>query len=410
MKANIRTLLTTAAVVMSAFLLYACPAPEDNGGAGREGRQGSDASAGKAAPAVQGSLFTGTGYDKYAPLALDIPHGVDRVFLKKLGTEGQATLIESYRLGEELTGRVEFINSDEIYRAFVRGHPSRDECLVISHRQDSHEEPIYDVLWRVTPEGKAELDYRSTPGLSAGLPAQATYNTDVHYNWAGDRVVVVLNTGELCILDEATGEWRYAPAYALPGTPTGQACRPLTDGSGRDMFFMSRWYIGRGGDWCSLAVLDLDSGEWAQSHEIYAPDDLARQWVIYDIAAEDLVQGPWLVRGSRAPNKNTEHTRVPRLAWLDPATGHVDLLMFHGDPLWPVALDPSGGGMVYLDRQRQGVVRLGLAEQRLDVDPSWYTDNDEATVYAGPGADKVYIWSRTRLYRPEFTETEEIEE
>ena len=152
--------------------------------------------------------------------------------------------------------------------------------------------------------------------------------------------------------------------------------------------------------WCEVSLLDLDSKEWLLPMQL--------DWLVYSIASADPLNSPWLVHGSRAPNKATEHNYVPRLALIDPLSGVVDLQMFYGTPYWPVDLDPLGRYVIYLDKQLQSISRLEPATGKLDIDERFY--HDEAKLFIAPGGDPVYVWHEDMLVRAQYTEHREFEE
>lgn len=370
---------------------------------------GGTTKAGGRAPALEGpSVFAGTSFEVTAPQALAMNRDMTRVYVKAKGPGLPESLFLSYGLEPGLAGPVEFLSTALAMRAFVSAHPSADECLLISHEQAGPGEPIRDVIWRYLPENHLQVDYMRARGLPDDLPVDACYNLEPFYSGDGNYIIVPLHAGGLCIMRLADRDWSYVPYLEEPGVPTGQLNAPVPDIDGVPHIYVSRWEIAPEGEWCQVGLLNLATGEWVQNFQIHDPENPDRQWVIYEIAGENLAAEPWLVRGSRLPNKNTEKTRVPRLALVDPLTGHVELLMFHGEPIWPMALDSRGRYLVYLDRHREAIVRLDIKSHQLDYDARWCAG--DGNVMVAPGGSPVYVWRGTELIRADFTEHEEFEE
>ena len=288
-------------------------------------------------------------------------------------------------------------------RAFVRAHPAAMECLLIGNQQ-LPDGPVVDTIWRTGINGRAPLRYNDASDLPADLPPDARYGLDPVYSWDGGSVIVPLHSGGLCIVETthqgvaARGPARFVAYPELPGQPSGQACGALPPTEEGQLIYLSRWYIGSDGEWCHTRLFNIDSGEWSDPIRLESEQ---APWVIYQVAGDDALQQPWLVRGGRPPNKNTEHTRVPRLARVDPLSGAIELLLFYGRPWWPVVLEPHGGCVVFADQQRRAIVRLDPAANTLDYDPRFY--HDEAQLFVGEGGSPVYVWQAGTLLRAEFS-------
>lgn len=383
------------------LLLAACPqAEQPNGHTERQ----STAPPAAGATVAEASLFTGTDYEAHPPQALDINRDATMVFIKYYAPGGADTLVYAHELTEAGLGQQTMLaESGEVLRAFVRAHPTAPECLLVGNEQ-LPDGPVIDAVWRYGRGGRARVNYNDATGLPGDLPPDARYRLEPVYSWDGTAVIVPLRSGGLCIVDSAR-PGRFVAYPELPGRPSGMAFGALPPSGGRQLLYASLWFIGGGTEWCYVQLLDLAAGEWLAPLKL--ENELA-PWVIYEVAGNDAANQPWLVRGGRPPNKNTEHRRVPRLARVDPVSGAIELLLFYGKPYWPVVLEPHGGAVVYADAQRQAIVRLDPLAQTLDYDPRFY--HEEVRLFVGEGGSPVYAWQAGTLLRAEFTAQESFAE
>jgi hypothetical protein len=401
-----RTLAYGAAAALT--LLTACPQTEQpNGHTERQsaGRLAADA------VIAEASLFTGTDYEAHPPQALDINRDGSMVFIKYYEPGGRDTRVYAHELTPAGLGQqIALDESGEMLRAFVRAHPVARECLLIGNTQ-LPDGPVIDTIWRTGATGRARARYNDAPGLPTDLPPDARYGLDPVYSWDGNQIIVPLHSGGLCIVEtthrgvSARGPARFIAYAELPGQPSGQACGALPPTEDSQLIYVSRWYIGSDAEWCHTRLLNIDTGEWSEPLRLESEQ---APWVIYQVAGDDAWHQPWLVRGGRPPNKNTEHTRLPRLARVDPLSGAIELLLFYGRPWWPVVLEPHGSCVVFADRQRQAIVRLDPAAGLLDYDPRFY--HDEARLFVGEGGSPVHVWQAGTLLRAEFSVQESLSE
>lgn len=345
------------------------------------------------------SLLRETPAVETPPDSLDINREGDVVYMRLLPPRDQKFMVLKFDIAEGKLGAPTLLHSSEsIIRAYIKGHPYRDESLVIANRQRSPE-TVADVVWRVYQGGVSSVPYEETTGMPEEGPHDTWYGLEPFYSWDGNLVVVPLRHGGLCIYNSVQRQGLWVAYPDFPGTITGQALGALPDEGGRRRIYASFWAASVPDDVCQLHILDLDTLEWTHKVEL--------NWIVYEVAADDVEFGPWLVRGSRAPQTNVEHKRVPRLARLDPASGAQDLLEFWGEPAWEAQLEPHGRFIVYMDRQRQGLVRLDPASGELDLDPRWY--HEEAKIFVAEGGDPVYLWHRGVLLQAEWSQHEQFE-
>lgn len=388
-------ILTTASLVLAALLLAGCSKSQS-------ASRGGKAKPGAAAGAKHGfNMFEGTPLADHPPDALDINRDGTRLIAKQFVPGGPATLVISLPLSEDGFGEpTVMLQTDDVIRSFVRAHPTDDACLLITNEQLSGG-PVVDVIWKHRNGQKDLVPYDKAVGYPKVLPPEACYGLEPIYSWDGSQIVVPLHTAGLCVMDAVTNKGRFVPYPKLPGEPTGMALGALPPKDGRNLIYVSLWNKIKGPEqWCHLSLLDLDSGEWR------LPVDL--DWLVYQVAGDDPLNQAWQVRGSRSPDKASEHKYVPRLALLDPRSGVVDLQMFYGTPYWPVKLDPRGRFAVYLDQQLKAIARLELDSEQLDLDKRFYAD--DAQLFVAPGGDPVYVWSKGTLVRATYSEHKDFGE
>lgn len=343
------------------------------------------------------SLLAGTSMEGLAPEALEINRDGDRLFLKKHITSGFLTEFASYELTAVGIGeRVLEHKSGELYRAFIHAHPTRDECLVASHVQAA--DGVVDRLWRLTSAGLAAVPFSDAPGFPE-LPAVALYNLEPFYSWDGSKIVVPLHEGGFVVVNTEDGEARFFSYPALPFAHSGSAISAVYSPGDRQLVSASFWRLELENaepiDQCAIFLYSLDADEPLRSIEL--------DWPVYQIASPDPENLPWLARGSRYPNKQTEFRRVPRLATLDPDSGKVKLQVFSGRPYWPLVLAPKGDKLAYLDQRRAAIVRLNRDTGAIDIDLRFYSEDAQLSYTMG---DEVYVWQASLLFRAEFTEHE----
>jgi len=388
--------INVAFVCLVVTLLAGCPQAKPNTSA--SSAPGQSAAYGTA-PAD--NLFAGTPLAEYPPDALDINRNGTRLFAKHFVPDGPNTLVLSIPLTADGLGDPSIVvESSDVMRSFVRAHPTENACLLITNEQPAGG-PVVDVIWKYYGKQNARVPYAEAEDFPQQLPPQARYNLEPVYSWDGQLIIVPLHAAGLCIMDATTNRGRFLAYPELPGEPTGRALGALPPTDGRNLFYVSQWHKIKGPEeWCHVSLLDLDSGEWLLPVEL--------DWLVYEVASADPLNQPWLVRGSRAPNKASEHKYVPRLALLDPRSEVTELQMFYGTPYWPVKLEALGRYVVYLDQQLQSIARLEPATGQLDLDPRFY--RDDAQLFVALGGDPVYVWDQDTLVRARYTEHQDFGE
>jgi hypothetical protein len=128
---------------------------------------------------------------------------------------------------------------------------------------------------------------------------------------------------------------------------------------------------------------------------------------VYRVGAKDPAVDLWLATGSRPPESNTEHQRLPRLGLIDPTSGMADLIEFNGEPVWDVLVDPQGQDIVYMDQMRQAVVRFSPFAGRLEFDKKSFEPRGKLLLC--PVSGDVFLWNKTILRRCNFAAHEDVE-
>jgi len=394
----LQSVIARWATAALALLLSGCPqsSPQSSSSATTGGSGTSSATATALAnPAQAVTLFAGTELEHKAPFALDMDRACTRFFTVETSPNTGGTKVMRYDLTEDGLGASHVaLDSPVLYRAWVCAHPSQPECLLISHEQNEGE-PVCDVLWRCVNKQTGRLDYRAAEGFPRRLSAKACYNLEPAYSWDGTYVIVPLWEQGFVILELATGTGRFIEYPDGTQDFTGLAVDGRPRAGEHDVIYLSLWRIGGlEPEWCQVSVIDLPGGEYLRSLDL--------DWVVYDIAGHNIVNEPWLVHGSRLPNKNTEHKRVLRLAMIDPATGMQKILPFISKPYWPMRLEPRGQYAVFLDQHNSAVSRLNPATDLLEFDPRYY--DPEAELFVAEGGERVYAWHETDLVQAVFSE------
>ena len=356
------------------------------------------------------SLFDGTKLLDTIPFALDVNRAGDAIYVHFLprGTE----IFQVVQLGispeHTLIPQLQLYAAPTQNRAYVRAHPTADECLILGNIQESLDSPVLDTVWRAmggpgAGAGPSTSGFREpvryldlVPDLDS-LPPDTCYGLEPFYTWDGKYVITPLKSRGLCQVNSYRREGKFFEYPPVDFEVVGITGHVLPDQDGSRIALL-RWYVGTPElEQTQIDVLNLDAGEWEAS--VVVP------WPVYEISAQDIVNGPWLLSGSRFPQVNTEHKRVPRLSRADPYSGAVDIVEFYGEPYWNVRLDSTGEWVVYMDQQREGLVRLNLMTGVMDIDKTWF--EKDAKLFISPGADPVYAWKDNMLYRAKWSEHEQ---
>jgi hypothetical protein len=345
------------------------------------------------------SLLASTKLLDTVPLDLDVNRAGDGIFVQFLPREtDEFQIIQlGFTEGGQIAPKFQHYASPAQNRAYVRANPVRDECLILDNFQATLQSPVVDTVWRAEQGRREPLNYLTLVPNAASLPPDDCYALEPFYTWDGTSVIVPLKTAGLCLLNTYSGGSKYFAYPPVDFLVVATACQPLPDQAGRRVA-VQRWYLGDPTlEVCQIDVLNLDTEAWEAS--------VRTPWPVYEISAQDIVKGPWLLSGSRFPEVASENFRVPRLARVDPATGALDLIEFYGEPYWFVRLDPSGRYVVYMDQQREALVRLNLITGAMDIDKTWY--DKEAQLFVSPGAEPVYAWKGNILYRAKWSAHEQ---
>jgi hypothetical protein len=345
------------------------------------------------------SLFVDTKLLDTVPLDLDINRAGTSVFVQFLPRETDAFQI--IQLGVDAEGKVtpknQLYSSPAQNRAYVRANPDRDECIILDNAQETPKSPVVDTVWRAVAGNREAVNYLYlVPNFSA-LPPESCYALEPIFTWDGTAVIVPLKSAGLCYANYYGSGSEYFNYPAIDFEAVGITAQALPDQNGRRVAVL-RWSLGDPQlEKTQIDVLNLDTKKWEASVRV--------PWPVYEMSAKDIVNGPWLISGSRFPEVNTEKKRMPRLARVDPATSAMDLIEFYGEPYWNVRLDSTGSFVVYMDQQRKALVRLNLLTGALDIDPTWF--EPEAELFISPDADPVYAWKGNILYRAKWSKHEQ---
>jgi hypothetical protein len=392
----------TLFVALAAAVCVSCHPASQTTGVGQGAAKTKKTS--KAHPSGPASLFDGTKVADVAPDSLDVTHDGKWVIAKfrepanwkTKDPAGRSYLAASFALGPSGLGETQglFVGADLI-RAFIGAAPSGAECLLVTNTQQPGG-PVVDMLWRAQKNSRSGVIYEQAPGFPTSGPQDMRFGLNPFYSWDGTQVIVPLNGKGLVVTTIRDQQSKFIAYPDYPKQITGSAFGALPDAEGRHRIYASFWSASVDPELCRVHVLDLDNMKWSATVEL--------DWVVYQVASADADNLPWLVRGSRAPRTNVEHTRVPRLALIDPLSGAVDFKEFLGEPVWETALDPTGKYVAYMDGMRKALVRLDVEAGELDIDPAFF--DGEAKLFVSAGGDTVLAWNKKMLYRANFTKHE----
>ena len=252
------------------------------------------------------------------------------------------------------------------------------------------------MVWRATKNTRTGVLYDKAAGFPASGPQDMRFGLAPFYSWDGEHIIVPMNGKGLVVESVRDKKYTFMPYADFPQPITGRAFGALPNTEGRHRIYVSMWSAGAGSELCRISVLNLDDLKWTATVDL--------DWVAYQVGCADADNLPWLVRGSRAPRTNVEHTRVPRLALIDPLSSAVDFKEFLGEPVWETALDPGGKFVVYMDGMRKALVRLNIEAGEMDIDPAYF--DGDAKLFVSAGGDTVLAWNKKLLYRANFTKHE----
>ena len=346
------------------------------------------------------SLFAGTKLLDTVPIALDFDRTGESFAAQFLPRESNAYQIMelTFDADGKLTPLNQLYSSTAQGRAYVRMHPLGQEAIILDNAQEAPGEPVVDTVWTAmnnTREGVPYLDL--IPEFDSLHPA-ACYALEPIFTWDGKQIVIPLEESGMCVVQNLGHEGVFVAYPAIDFEAVGIRCQALPDQAGRRVALL-RWYLGVPElEVSQIDIYNLDTGDWETCVSV--------PWPVYEISAQDVVNGPWLLSGSRFPEINTEKKRVPRLSRVDPASGALDLVEFYGEPYWNVSLDATGEYVAYMDQQRKALVRLKLATGEMDIDPTWF--EPEAELFVSPGAEPVYAWKGNILYKANWNKHEQV--
>jgi len=351
-------------------------------------------------------MFKGTALLDTQPDSLAFNRAGDRLFVKLLPADRDEYQVVRFMVGEGKLGEHKLLfDSVILNRAYLAAHPQLDECLVTTAFQNDEGE-VHDAVWRVVGGQLQAVKYDSAANLPPAKPHDTYFPLKPIYSWDGEHVIVPLSHHGLCVVTGQTGESTYVAYPEFEGETTGQQVgvvpnQLLVDEERPEvrLVYVSRWEVRGNHEYCQVHLLDLDSCRWVTSVEL--------DWIVYQVAGQKLLDEPWLARGSRPPQTNVEHARLPRYARIDPGSGLQDFLEFWGEPYWETALEPHGRYIVYMDQQRHGLVRLNPATGEMDIDRSWYDQDAQLFVTADDGP--VYAWKRNVLLAADWREQAKFE-
>ena len=382
--------MVTALLLALLCLQASCKKSEDSG----DGSAGKDD---KVPQRLAESMFAGTSLAKSAPGSIDFSSDGKLLFVR---TKLPGDKTYRFMCFEVADGKLGVMNqlgeSPEYNRDFLDGHPTKKKCLAIVTKQEEGRivDHIAELAGDVTP-----LGYLRTPGLPADLPQTVFNGLSPFYSASGDDVIIPLKERGLIVFTPSRNASQYVDFPAVDFVPTGREFGALP-ASGRGYVFCAQWSIpGSRDEKSKVSLLNLDTFKWEL--ESNPP------WVVYRIGSADPALDLWLAAGSRPPEINVEHDRVPRLGFLDPASAMADLIELNGEPVWDVLLDPAGKHVTYLDKTRSAVVRYNPQTGVLEFDKNAF--DPKASLHYCPQSSDVFVWNKTSLMRADFTGKEQLE-
>jgi hypothetical protein len=374
----------TALILMFAALALfgGCPqqkAAEQNG---TEQAKGQTSQALTPDELTQTNLFNIKGMDGVTPFSLDMNRQGDTLFsqFKIKGQPGLNTACFSLKDGV-LKFSTGLAKLPDVTRPFVGASPSEEKCLTIG-------------------KDKSRLVYYETvQGLPKDRPFDDFYNLSPFFSWDGKAVIVPLKYSGVVINNLDPQGYVFVKYPDFIEKATGMRLHALPNQNGKRRIFASIWQAGLYEDECHLYTLDLDNPEWKEITTL--------KWIVYEAGGPDLDNEPWLIAGSRGKEDATETKRTPIYGMLDPASGVTELLRSFGEPVWQIEVEPYGKYVLFLDEQRQALVRLDPLTGDLDYDPRWF--NKDAKIITSTGSKTVLLWYRSMLLQAKWSGHEKQE-
>lgn len=361
------------------------------------------------------TLFAGTPLEQYIPDSVAFSRDAARIFFHGLNSDTGQYYAVGYSIGagKLVEGPISYPGK-EFFVPRIAAEPAGKEVLVASQWQPTPKH-IRDVLWRIGPEIvglKSGLPYDRAEGMPVDGPHDTWMELSPFYAWDGFSIVVPFKHLGLVVSDVRSGSSRYCPYPELPFAVSGSAFGPLPDEGGERRLWASFWQKGATSDSCEVWLLDLDALKWEKVFGL--------AWIAYEVGVDSVLDSPWLVAGSRAPNEAAgtgqalpgadpaAAKRIPRLALVVPRAQTEQILELHGEPVWDIALEPRGRYACYMDRQRRGVVRLDPATGKLDLDSRFYCGDDRGSLFCGEDGHHVYYWYRGAFVEAQWDKTEDF--
>ncbi len=415
-------LCTLAALLLLCLCASGCPKPGPQGGTPARlpdtpsgPKETDEEKVHKAGMAL--SLFRETPLANNAPDALAFSRDGARVFAHGFNAVENTFYMFPFALAE---GRLNPGTFSIMHPQFnvpqIAAEPHGNEVLLTSQWQPGGK-LVRDLLWRISDQFPPEMQNQS--GLpydrSAGMPADGPFDTWMElkpfYSWGGETVIVPLRHLGLCLVDLASGSGEYLEYPKLPFEMSDMQLGPLPDEGTSRRIYASFWVDGIESDQCRVFVLDLGERKWEEIFSL--------SWIAYKVGVSNVFDEPWLVAGSRpageklgdsasyAPADGTQGKRVPRLALVVPRAGTEQILELWGNPVWDIAVEPYGKYVSYMDRQREGIVRLNPASGELDLDSRWFSDDPKAKLFIGSGGEHTFYWKRNILIEANWDKHEQ---
>lgn len=342
------------------------------------------------------NLLDGTMLERNIPEAISTNADGSRLFILA-DIEGQSKLSAYHPTQSSLGPPEEYATRNLRLHAHIEAHPTARSCLVVTSENDP-ERGAVDAVWESTPHNLKRIPWREASSLPAVLAPEADYLLKPLYIAGGKWIVVPLNHHGFVLYRHDDSENLFIPYPDYPYERLGETFQAVSDESGSSYLFVSFWTLGSE-DYCEMYLFAPETREWV--HKLDIP------WLAMEISGRDLKNAPWTIRGTRKPRDNMEHTRIPRLAVVDPVSGHTRLLQFWGQPDWTARLSSDGNYVCYADPQRQAVVRMNPWEGTCDIDGRYFAPDMQ--LLPADNATLLYVWHERQLFIAKYSEQEQYE-